>query len=206
MFEMKFSRLSVNLHFCLLLFFILVSPLSAGGDDAPAVPSWGSGPFEIILFTDYFCKPCRITETKAEALLKELVASKKVKLTFVDVPRTRLSPIYAAYYLYAARTNINAADALRVRKILFDAAQDKKIKTEAALAAYLQKNKIAWKAFDEKSLYPLLNKYLMENKISTTPTCVIKSGPADIKKYIGSKETWEGLMELQARLREDPKR
>lgn len=164
------------------------------------IPSLGKGPYEIIMFTDYFCPPCRRIDTKAESLFKELLATKQVKITFVDVPFSRATPMYVKYYLYAVNANADSGNILHVRKILFDAAQAKRIQAEDALVAYLKDRKVAWKKMDEKSIFPLLSGIIKENKIDTTPTCVIKYPATDTKKYIGDDKIWEGLIIFQNHL------
>lgn len=187
----------------LLSFIFSGSLISAWGQGIfRAIPSWGSGPYEVTLFTDYFCGPCRRIDTKAETLLKELLATRQVRLAFVDVPFTRVSPIYARYYLYVVNANANASYVLYVRKRLFDAAQDRRIQTEEALIAYLEENKISWTVFDEKSVFPLVNRIIKDNKINATPTCIIKFASADQKKYIGSDEIWAGLTALQTKIKD----
>jgi len=54
-----------------------------GQDSTSSIPSLGKGKYEIVMFADYFCPPCRRVDTKAESLLKELLATNKVKITFV---------------------------------------------------------------------------------------------------------------------------
>ena len=76
-----------------------------GFDSTGSIPSLGKGPYEVVIFADYFCPPCKRIDTKAEPLLKELLATNKVKITFVDVPFHSATPIYAKYYLYAANAN-----------------------------------------------------------------------------------------------------
>ena len=116
----------------LLTFSGSVTPAYAQ-DSAGAIPSLGKGKYEIVLFADYFCPPCKRIDTKAEPLIKELLASGKVKVTFVDVPFSRATPIYAKYYLYAANANGSANNILHVRRLLFEAAQVQRIQTEEAL-------------------------------------------------------------------------
>ena len=140
-------------------------------------------------------------DTKAETLIKELLATKQVRVTFVDVPFTRISPVYAKYYLYAVNANANAPHVLHIRKMLFDAAQDKRIQKEDVLVAYLQENKISWRAFDEKSVFPLLSAAIKEHKINATPTCLIKHAAGDTKKYVGNDEIWAGLTALKGHLK-----
>ena len=57
-----------------------------GQDSISSIPSLGKGPYEIVMFTDYFCPPCMRIDTKVEPLFKELLATGQVKITFIDVP------------------------------------------------------------------------------------------------------------------------
>jgi len=169
------------------------------------VPSLGKGQYEIVMFTDYFCPPCRRIDTKAEPLLKELLATNKVKITFIDVPFHSATPIYAKYYLYAANANSDVNNILHVRKILFEAAQVKHIQKENALISYLKEQKISWKAIDEKSIFPMLTAIIKENNIDQTPTCMIKYSTTNVKKYIGDDEIWKGLTQSKGYLKMEKK-
>ena len=171
-----------------------------GQDKITAIPSMGRGACEVVIFTDYFCGPCRIMDSKAEPMFKDLLASGRVKITFVDVPFSRITPIYAKYYLYAANANDRAENILRIRRTLFAAAQSKGIKTEDALTTYLKENNIGWKPLDEKSIFPKLSALIKENKIDATPTCVIKYSVTESKKYVGTYEIWDGLKKLKEHL------
>jgi len=183
----------------LLTFSGSVTP-AYGQDAVRGIPSLGKGPYEVIMFTDYFCPPCRRIDTKAEPLLKELLATEKVKLTFVDVPFSRATPIYAKYYLYSANNDSGTGNVLHVRNLLFEAAQGRHIEDESALVAFLKEQKIAWKAMNEKSIFPLLSAVIKENKVDQTPTCVIRYSSSDVKKYIGDIEIWDGLTKLKSHL------
>lgn len=201
-----------KLHKLPLLLFVLLGYLTVlftfTGSVTPAygqgpvkdIPSLGKGPYEIIMFTDYFCPPCRRIDTKAEPLLKELLATGRVKLTFVDVPFSRPTPLYAKYYLYAVNVDSGINNVFRVRKILFDAAQGRDIEKEEDLIAYLKERKVLWKAFDEKLIFPLLSGVIRKNSINSTPACTIKYSSTDVKKYIGDDKIWEGLTILQKHL------
>ncbi len=171
-----------------------------GQDSVRGIPSLGKGHYEVIMFADYFCPPCRRIDTKAESLFKELLVTGKVKISFVDVPFSKATPIYAKYYLYAANADPGVNNVLHVRKMLFDAAQVKRIQTEDALVSYLKEQKISWKVRDEKSVFPLLSAVIKEHKIDSTPTCVIKYSASDIKKYVGDDEIWEGLTKLKTQI------
>jgi thiol:disulfide interchange protein DsbA len=154
----------------------------------------------VILFADYFCPPCRRIDTKAEGLFKELVATDQVKLTFVDVPFSRATPLYVKYYLYSANNDSGLGNILHLRNVLFDAAQVRRIQDENALVQFLKEKKISWKAMDEKTIFPLLSAVIKEHKVDSTPTCVIRYSATDVKKYVGDDEIWDGLTKLKAYL------
>ena len=164
------------------------------------IPSLGKGPYEVIMFTDYFCPPCRRIDTKAEPLFKKLLATGQVKITFIDVPFSRVTPMYAKYYLYAVNAGADAKEILRIRTSLFSAAQVNNIQKEDVLLGYLSEQKIAWKPYDEKSIFSQFSLIIKENDVHQTPTCIIRYAPTDVKKYIGDDEIWEGLTKLKAHL------
>ncbi|MEE9910974.1 MAG: DsbA family protein [Deltaproteobacteria bacterium] len=183
----------------LLTFTGSVTP-AYGQDSDRTIPSLGKGRYEVIMFADYLCPPCRRIDTKAEPLLKELLAAGHVRVTFVDVPFSAVTPMYAKYYLYAVNAGADEHGILHIRRVLFDAAQGKNIKMEDDLVRYLKEQKISWKAMNEKSIFPLLSKVIKENKVDATPTCVIKYSATDIKKYVGDDEAWDGLTKLKSHL------
>lgn len=171
-----------------------------GQDSVNAIPSLGKGKYEIVMFTDYFCPPCKRIDTKAEPLFKELLATGQVKITFVDVPFSRATPVYAKYYLYAGNVNADADSILHIRNLLFDAAQNRNIQTEEALIAYLKEQKISWKIFDEKSTLSMMSDIIKKNMVANTPSCIIKYSAKDVKKYIGDDQIWDALTKLKAHL------
>lgn len=188
-----YAAVCITVALCLFVF--------ASNAAQPAIPALGSGTYEVIMFADYFCPACKRIDTKAESLMKELLATGVVKITFVDVPFNRLTPMYVKYYLYAANADGEIKNILHVRKTLFAAAQEKRIETEDALVQYLKNQKIALKPFHEKSVYPLLSAAIKDHKIDQTPTCVIRYSIAGEKKYIGDIEIWDGLMQLKTMLK-----
>jgi len=208
--EVSFPMFKLN-KLPLLLFSILgyltvlftfsgsVTPVYGQTNDG-VVPFLGKGKYEIVMFTDYFCPPCRRIDTKAEPLFKELLATGKVKITFIDVPFSKTTPIYAKYYLYSANADSGQDNILHVRNMLFEAAQSRNIQTEEALIAYLKEKKISWKVFDEKSTFTMLSAIIKENSIQNTPTCVIKYSAKDVKKFIGDDKIWDGLTQLKSHL------
>jgi thiol:disulfide interchange protein DsbA len=187
-------------YFTILLTFSGSVTPAYGQDATNSVPTLGKGVYEVAIFADYFCPPCRRIDTKAEPLLKELLSTGKVKITFVDVPFHSATPIYAKYYLCAANASPDVNTILHVRKILFEAAQTKSIQKEETLIAYLKEQKISWKAMDEKSIFPMMSAIIKENNIKATPTCVIRYSTKDIKKFVGDDEIWNGLTTLKTQI------
>jgi hypothetical protein len=176
-----------------------------GMDSAGSIPSLGKGDYEITVFTDYFCPPCKRIDTKADFLLKELLDTNNVKIKFVDVPLSNATPMYVKYYLYAANSNPDTKNILHIRRMLFEAAQVKRIENENALVDFLKEYKISWKKMDEKSIFPLLSAAIKENNIQSTPSCVIKYSAKDIRKFVGEDEIWKGLNAFKTHISKEKK-
>ena len=209
--EVNFPMLKINrlpllvvalagYFFILLTFSGAVTPVYAQ-DKISSVPSLGQGNYEVILFADYFCPPCRMIDAKAEPVLKELLKSGKVKITFVDVPFAKSTPMYARTYLYAVNATATNEEVLRIRKTLFTAAQVKHIQSQDALINYLKEEKIAGKKFDEKPVFQMWSNLIKQYEVNRTPTSVIKYSATDVKKYVGTDEIWDGLTKLKAHLK-----
>ncbi len=211
--EVNFPMLKINkvpllvfalagYFFVLLTFSGAVTPAYAQ-EKSQGIPSFGNGNYEILLFTDYFCPPCRRIDTKAETLFKELLATGKVKINFIDVPFNKNTPMYARIFLYAVNVGVKNEEVFRIRKTLFNAAQEKHIESQDALIKYLKKEKIAGKGYDEKPVFVAWNNLIKQYKIDRTPTCFIKYSEKDTKKYVGDEEIWDGLTKLKTHLQED---
>lgn len=202
----------LNIHKLPLLFFVVLGYLfilfAFNGSVTPAygaertadIPSLGDGPYEVTLFTDIFCPPCRTIDAKAEPLFKELLATGRVTITFVDVPFSDESVFYSKYYLYAAKASPDAENIFHVRRILFEAAQDYQIMGEDALVGHLREKGISLEAMDEKPVFLMMNTIIREHNVSTTPSCVIKYPGADAKKYKNTNKIWDGLNQLKSHL------
>lgn len=184
-----------------MLLMLAVAPASSQS----AIPSFGSGTCEIVVFTDYFCPPCKRVDARAESLVNDLLKTGAIRITFVDVPFNRATPMYARYYLYAVNAGASASQILHVRRILFEAAQDKHILTEDALVVYLHKNKIDLKSVDEKPVFSLLSGAIKSARIDRTPTWLIRCPSGDEKRYIGEEQIMNGLKELKKQLKAQKK-
>jgi protein-disulfide isomerase len=158
----------------------------------PLVPYYGEGPYEVFIFTDYFCPPCQAFESELDLLLGELMVKGVAKITFVDAPANKLTSLYGKYLLYAANANNNFWEVQRARKALFSIAGTNVVSTEETLASELKAQGVAFKPYDLSKVVPALNEILKNHDIRSTPACVVKSN-SDIRKYMGPEEIKKGL-------------
>ncbi len=189
------------LGYLVILFTFSGSVTPVYGQEGAHIPSLGKGSYEVFFFSDYFCQPCRTLDASLEPVIKELLGLGNVKITFIDVPFSKATPLYAKYYLYAVHAGADAREVLRIRSALFHAAQEKNIQSEELLVNYLKEQKIVWKKYDEKLVLQTLNTIIKQNKIKATPTCVIRYSPSNLEKYIGIDEIRDGLAILKSQLK-----
>lgn len=162
----------------------------------PPFPSYGSGPVEVRIYSDYFCPPCRAAEPDMEPILKDLLKKKVIRLTLVDVPFHPLTSLYAKYFLYAIKENNDVEHAFRVRNILFEASTNKSVTTPERIEAIFKGKWIPYAVFDTKSAFEGYKALLKEDKINATPTCVIiKNGQK--KAFVGGPDITNALKSLQ---------
>ncbi len=155
-------------------------------------PSYGSGPVEVRIYSDYLCPPCRQLEPSLEPLLKKLLKKKNITLTFVDVPMHGGSLLYARYYLYALNSASSADKSIHVRGVLFRAANDLESTTSEKLEELFAGRKIGYAAFNPKPVFERYNALISEDGIDTTPACVIvRNGKKE--KVIGAAAITKAL-------------
>ncbi len=154
---------------CLLFFNGIASPVYA---DEVLLPTFGKGKVQVRLYTEYFCGPCSHMETKIEPLLKNLVQRNVITLTFVDTPVHTLTPLYARYFLYIFNQDRGFDQALKSRTFLFGAARDK-IGEKERLEDYLRAHEVKFKECDPQPTFAALSALINEDKVKSTPTCVI---------------------------------
>jgi protein-disulfide isomerase len=164
---------------------IIMSANFAFGQSRDAYfPTFGSGAIQVRIYTDYFCPPCRGMEPAVEPLLRNLIDKKVIRLTFIDTPFNRYSPLYARYFLYALKAKSDFDHALMVRNTLFGVAAGNLITTNEEIEKLFKGKGIPYSAFDPKQIFKRYNDLIKEDKINQTPSCVIISK--------GKKETFIG--------------
>ncbi len=176
------------------------SATPAYGAEKSLVPSYGSGKYELIIFSDYFCEHCQTMESELDPSVKEFLSGGGVRVTFVDLPIHKETRLYAQYYLYAAKAAKNYENVLHARRVLFSLAKNHAAQSEDDLKKALKAEGVPVAVYDLSPVYPALNKIINTYQAKSTPTCVIKYASDDIRKYVGTFEIRNGLGVLRATL------
>ncbi len=155
-----------------LLLFFITGIVSA---QEMSLFSFGKGRVQVRLYADYFCGPCRNLEPRIEYLINDLVKRNIVTITFIDAPFHKYSSLYARYFLYILNEKKDINRALKARNILFEAANNS-IYEQNNLELFLQEKGLKFKVFDLKATGEILQNYLREDQVVSTPTCVIMRG------------------------------
>ena len=185
--------------FCLLVFICPAAP--AAGAETEAVPSYGPGPHEVLVFSDYFCPPCQVLEPKLEPVLESLYKKGNVRIRFVDTPMHRETPLFAKFYLYAAKATPDYRSAMRARQVLFAlAGKENVFWMDERIEEAFRKEKVPFSPFDFRTVQPALNGLIKQHRVDSTPTCVILSPEAKVEKHTGAGDILKGLTSLQTTL------
>lgn len=156
----------------IFFFFSFTGSLTPAYAEENLVTSFGSGPTNVRLYTDYFCGPCKAAEPEIEALLTALVEKNTICLTFIDTPVHKETIFYARYYLYALQSDRSFLHALAIRSALFEAAAQK-IAASPAMETFLTKKGVKFKPIDVTPIFKTMESYIKEDGIKSTPSCVI---------------------------------
>jgi formylmethanofuran dehydrogenase subunit E len=176
----------------ILLAGVAAAPLSYGEE---ILPTFGQGEIQVFLYTDYFCPPCRAMEPDVEPILKDLMKTGKINLTFVDTPTSQFTSLYARYFVYALNANREFEEVLKARNTLFEAAE-KRIQERAKLEEFLKEKGVPWKQVDVTPAFNFWNKYLKDDNVRSTPSCLVKMGEKKELK-VGSLEILKLLENLK---------
>ena len=196
---MGLKKAFVSGLFTIILTGLIVAGIGFAAEQDPPFPSYGSGPVEVRLYTDYFCPPCRAMEPAMEPLLKDLLKKNAIRLTLVDVPFSQHTLLYARNFLFALKENNDLDHAFRVRNILLEASTQKDVTTQERIEALFREKGIPFSiffaTFDAKPTFDRYNALLKEDKINATPTCVvIRNGQK--KAFVGGPDIVNALKAL----------
>ena len=174
------------------------------------ITSFGMGKVKVRLYTDYFCVPCRAAEPRIERLLKNLVTKNLINITFIDTPFHQFSSVYAKYFLFVLNENRSFENALSTRTMLFEAAKESMAEKKegtaepqkrestsetAKLEDYLKQRGVRFITFDVKPVFTGFERYLREDKIDHTPSCVIERGGKK-EMFVGGDDIAKALESL----------
>lgn len=163
----------------------------------------GSGPVEVILFSDYFCPPCQALEPYLEEALPRLHQS-GARVAFVDMPIHGLTPLFARYFLYAANAADSFTQKLHIRRTLFDIAQTGAVASERELIQELKEDRVELARLDVKPLFDQWVALINRFAVSSTPTCVVIQPGQDAVTYSGRGNIQAGIDRLIEALPTNP--
>ncbi len=175
--------------------FLTFSGGNSYGDDNAPVFSCGQGPYELIIFSDYFCPSCQKIHKEFAGKIPELI-DKGVRVSFVDIPVYKLTPLYAKYFLFALNASPDCREALMARNFLCDKADRLGAITAEQLERDMKTEGIPFTPYD---IRPSLDRYdvlIGKYEVHSTPTFVFIYSPKDIRIYTGSEKIRKGMAEL----------
>lgn len=193
MFALNFDKKKIPLVGLSLVLGLVFFLLTFSGSFTPAfgaekgdLTTFGSGPINVRLYTDYFCPPCRRAEPEIERLLAALLKQNRIRLTLIDTPihPGDPTPLYAKYFLYLLQEKGGTFEAAFQARTILNEAAEKKIFTAPSLEAFLVEKRLQFHAADVKATFHAYNAYIKEDKIDSTPSCVIE-GPAGKQTLLG---------------------
>jgi hypothetical protein len=183
---------AAGLLFFLLFFSGSTTPVYAA---EPVMPTFGKGAVEVRLYTDYFCDPCRDEEGKVISQITELVGKNLIRVVFIDMPIHPETVLYAGYFLAALNAKRDLGQAVAARSALFEAA-GKQIKGKETLEVFLKAKGLDIRPFDTTPVFRIFSNYLKEDRINSTPTCVV-IGSQGKRILNGKDEIAKGLRSLR---------
>ncbi len=188
------QEIKTILILCITIMLMILSAtgIAARGQEVP-FPQYGRGPIKVLIYSDYFCPPCRAMEPSVEPIVNDLLKRKAITLVMIDVPFHSMTPLYAKYFLYALKAKNDADHALLVRKVLMAATSDKQMTTEARIEDLFKSKGISYKAFETRPVFDRYNAMIKEDKVQATPTCVIVKN--------GKRESFTGGSNIVAALK-----
>ncbi len=187
--------------FCRIMIWsgIAAMPVAATGNPAveqnEAVFSYGPGPVEIFIFSDYFCPPCQEIEPYLSEALPELLPQ-GVRVTFVDMPFSRLTLLYSKYFLYAAKASQDLEELLHARGVLTDMAKADEVKSDQDMVSALRDAEVRIRFFDIRPLFARWAEIIREYNVRSTPTCIVVKPGSESQSYVGGHKIREALESL----------
>lgn len=181
----------------LFAFIMLCIPPASEAFSLSTAPTYGTGKVQVRLYTSYFCGPCRAVEPYIEPLLQDLVRRNIITLTYVDIPSHKIAAEYASAFLCAVQGKGDIKTAMTARRCLMEAATSG-VKSKDQLESFLRgKGILLTRLYDPSPTFKTYNAYIQQDRIRSTPTCVI-TDPATGSKNVF--DTGRKIMDALKRL------
>ena len=176
-----------------LLGFALLVLLFEGGagpvdENSAFLPGFGEGETKVRIYTDHLCEQCRLLEPRLQPVIADLVKRGVIHATFID---TSPESLYSKYYLYSLKARNDLDRALLTRTLLLGA-QDEGVGGARELEKFLNKKGVTTEEFDVKPTARFIRRWIDEDHISSTPSCVIQNGEKR-ELYVGSANIMKAL-------------
>ena len=168
-------------------FIVFIALLLCGASTAETrLMTYGKGPLEVILFTDFFCPPCQKLEGLISGTLDNIINNNIASVTFVPLPMSKKSMILALHLISYSEGKSYKAVAQN-RKKLYDMAKSGAV-TDEMVDQWVQKYR--GKSGELNPYIKSMNDTIIENNVTSTPTCIIR--------YAGGvKQTFKGYKDIQ---------
>ena len=157
--------------------------------------SFGNGKKEVRLYSNFFCSHCRDLEPKIEYPLINLVKRNAITLTFVDLASNKAGVTYIKSFLYTLNAKKELSYTMKVRAALFEASRQQ-ITEADKLESFMRSKGFAFKTFDVEPVFNTFTRYIQEDKIESTPVCVIINGK-NKETYMGTEPIVKALENLR---------
>ncbi len=198
----RFCRFTGQVVCLVLIWGVFWMPpcLLAAGQTAKeqAIFSHGSGPIEVLIFTDYYSPPCQKLEPYLDTVLPELLPL-GVRVSFIDMPFSRKAPMFARFFLYAANAAESLEDILHARRLLLDAAKEDSVESDKDMLQVFKDGNMALQFFDTAPVLSQWAETIRGHNVRNTPTCIVIRPEQEAQRFIGSQkisEAIDGLLDL----------
>lgn len=153
--------------------------LSANSAQASTL-TYGTGPIEIMLFSDFFCPPCQQLEDRIGDTLRNIIRGKVASVTFIPMPSDKRSIALSAHLISSSAGQPYSVFENN-RQQMYEMARNNQITdaiVDRLVQAYFGKPELLpyWEVIEKRS-----NEY----KVDSTPTCVIREPTGKVHVFKG---------------------
>ena len=175
-----------------ILSFLVLGLTPSFAEGFENINSFGHGPTEVYIFSDYFCHPCQNIEAYLERALPTLYR-RGVQISFVDIPIYKDTPLFSRYFIYAIKKATTFDQVMMARHALFVMARTKVEATDQTLIRKLKARGIPLKLMDTGPVFKQWQEVMRRFKVRSTPTCIVVKSGEEPRSYSGGRKIRNGL-------------